>query len=112
VAVEVTAHRRGEIWDVNLDPTVGSEIRKVRPCVIISPDTMNARWRTVIIAPLTTGGRPFPFRIPSEVGGRSGLVVLDQMKTVDKQRCLRKRGTLDADTFSSVLVALQEMFLP
>lgn len=106
----MTDFRRGQVWDVNLDPTIGSEIRKVRPCVIVSPDVLNERWRTLIIAPLTTGGRQFSFRIASEFGGRQGLVVLDQVKAVDKQRCLRLLGTVDEPALRKILSALREMF--
>ncbi len=108
--VGVSAYRRGEIWDVNLDPTVGSEIRKTRPCVIVSPDTLNSRWRTVLIAPMTTGGRAFPFRIESDFEGKPGHIVLDQLKAVDKRRCLAFRGTLDEESLAVVLATLQLMF--
>lgn len=112
MAMEVVAPQRGEIWDVNLDPTIGSEIRKTRPCVIVSPDVLNEHWRTVIVAPLASGAKRFSFRIPSAFEGKPGLIVLDQLKTVDKQRCLRWRGVLDEATLSSVLTGLKAMFVP
>ncbi len=101
---------RGAVWEVNLDPTVGSEIRKTRPCVIVSPNVLNEHWRTVIIAPMTTANNVYPFRIESEFGGRTGLIVLDQLKTVDKRRCLRRLGALDEATMSDVMAALVDMF--
>ena len=98
------------IYLVNLDPVVGSEIRKTRPCVVISPDVMNTHLATVIIAPMTTKGRQYPSRVPCEFGGKSGHVVLDQIRTVDKTRLTKKLGTLDEATQAAVLLALSEMF--
>ena len=103
---------RFEVHLVNLDPTVGSEIRKTRPCVVVSPDEMNRHIATVIVAPLTSQGSQYPTRVPCRVGGRDGLVVLDQIRTVDQARLVRRVATLDAETASSVLTALQEMFAP
>ncbi len=102
--------KRGEIWLVNLDPAVGSEIQKTRPCVIVSPPEMLDHLRTVIIAPLTTGSRPAPFRIAVTHGGKRGFILLDQMRTVDKTRLLKKLGTVSAKTLTSTLTTLQEMF--
>jgi mRNA interferase MazF len=103
---------RFEIHLVNLDPTVGSEIRKTRPCLVISPDEMNHHIRTVIVAPLTTAGRKYPTRVPCRFKAKKGQIVLDQIRTVDQVRLVRKLGTLDAVTTTSVLDVLQEMFAP
>ena len=101
---------RGEIWLVNLDPTVGSEIRKSRPCVVVSPSEMHDHLRTVIVAPMTTGSRPAPFRITLTHDGKRGLVLLDQIRTVDKTRLVRKLGTVSAATLRRTLATLQESF--
>jgi mRNA interferase MazF len=103
---------RFEIHLVNLDPTVGSEIRKPRPCLVISPDEMNHHIRTVIVAPLTTAGRNYPTRVPCRFKAKKGQIVLDQIRTVDQVRLVRKLGTLDAATATTVLDVLQEMFAP
>jgi mRNA interferase MazF len=103
---------RFEVWLVNLDPTVGSEIRKTRPCVVLSPDEMNRHLRTAIVAPLTTAGKPYPSRVACRFQGRDGLVVLDQLRTVDQLRLVRRLGTLDDETSLAVLALLQEMFAP
>ena len=89
---------RGEIWSVNLDPTVGSEIRKSRPCVVISPAEMHDFLRTVIVAPMTTGARAAPFRIPITFQGRKGLILLDQVRALDKTRLVRQLGSASATT--------------
>jgi mRNA interferase MazF len=104
--------RRGQIFLVKLDPTRGSEIRKTRPCVIVSPDELNAHLRTFIVAPLTTGGKPYPFRIHCRFRGRSGFVVLDQLRTVDQERLARNLGRLTPATMARIVAALQEMFAP
>jgi mRNA interferase MazF len=101
---------RGEIWLVNLDPTVGSEIRKTRPCVVVSPSEMHDHLRTVIVAPMTTKGRPAPFRVNVSHGGKKGLILLDQLRAVDKARLAKKTGTLSAKTLTSTLITLQEVF--
>lgn len=101
---------RGEIWLVSLEPTQGSEIRKTRPCVVISPGEMHDHLRTAIIAPMTTGSKPAPYRIPVTSGGKKGLILLDQIRTVDKARLLSKLGVLNAKTLSSTLETLQEVF--
>ncbi len=101
---------RGEIWLVNLDPTVGSEIRKSRPCIIVSPPEMHDHLRTVIVAPMTTGARPAPFRIPITFGGKKGLILLDQIRTLDKARLVRRLGAASTTTLSSTLRTLQETF--
>ncbi len=106
------AVNRFEVYRVSLDPTVGSEIRKTRPCLIVSPDEMNRHIRTVIIAPMTTKGRPYPTRVRCRFAGKTGQIVLDQMRTVDIARLVRKLGRIDRRTGSAVLTVLQEMFAP
>ncbi len=101
---------RGEIHLVRLDPTLGSEIQKTRPCVIVSPDELNAHLRTVMVAPMTTGGRAYPWRIRCRFQNRSGFVVLDQLRTVDRERLVKRLGVLTDPTLSEVLSGLQEMF--
>lgn len=101
---------RGEVHLVGLDPTIGSEIQKTRPCVVVSPDELNAHLRTVIVAPMTTGGRAYPWRIKCRFQRRSGFVVLDQLRTVDRQRLVKRLGALSSTTLSEVLDGLQEMF--
>jgi mRNA interferase MazF len=101
---------RGEIWLVNLDPTVGSEIRKTRPCVVISPAEMHDHLRTVIVAPMTTKGRAAPFRIGVTHGGQRGLILLDQMRAVDQARLAKRLGAVSAKTLTSTLSTLQEVF--
>ncbi|MBS0584378.1 MAG: type II toxin-antitoxin system PemK/MazF family toxin [Proteobacteria bacterium] len=102
--------KRGEIWLVNLDPTQGSEIRKTRPCAIISPAELNDHLRTVIVAPLTSKGFPAPFRIPLTHAGKRGLILLDQIRTIDKTRLVRKLGTVSSKSFRETLTRLQEIF--
>ena len=102
--------KRGEIWLVALDPTLGSEIQKSRPCVIVSPSELNQHLRTVIVAPLTSKGFVAPFRVPVTHAGTKGLVVLDQIRTVDKIRLVKHLGVLSAKTLTSTLRILQELF--
>jgi mRNA interferase MazF len=102
--------QRFEVWLVTLDPTVGSEIRKTRPALVVSPDEMNAHIATVIIAPMTTKGRSYPTRVPCTFQGKSGEVVLDQLRTVDKARLVKRLGRLDAATSDAVLATLAEIF--
>ena len=104
--------RRGDVFLVDLNPTRGSEIRKMRPCVVVSPDELNAHVRTLIVAPLTTGGHPYPFRVPCRFGGKSGSIVVDQIRTVDRERLLRRLGRLAPATLGRTLSVLQEMFAP
>lgn len=101
---------RGEVWLCALDPTVGREIRKTRPCLIISPDEMNKGLSTVIVAPLTSGSRLTGFRIPVRFKNRDGLILPDQMRTIDKARLAKRMGRVDAATLSAVLGVLGEMF--
>jgi len=102
--------KRGEIWLVALDPTVGSEIKKSRPCVIISPPELNQHLRIVLVAPMTTKGFTAPFRVPVTHAGKKGMVVLDQIRAVDKIRLVKRLGTVNAKTLSAVLITLQEVF--
>lgn len=102
--------KRGDIWLVNLDPTVGSEIQKSRPCVVVSPEELNAHLRTVIVAPMTSKGFSAPFRVPVTHAGSKGLIVLDQLRTVDKVRLVKRQGAVSSKTLISVLATLQELF--
>jgi mRNA interferase MazF len=102
--------KRGEIWLVNLDPTQGSEIQKTRPCVVISPPEMHDHLRTAIIAPMTTGSHPAPFRIAVHHAGKDGLILLDQIRAIDKTRLVKRAGVLSLETLNSVLKTLGEVF--
>jgi mRNA interferase MazF len=104
--------RRGEIWLAALDPTLGSEIQKTRPCVVVSPPEMNDHLRTFVVAPMTTGSRPAPFRIPIAFQRKSGLILLDQVRTLDRQRLVKRLGAVKPETLGAVLDALQAMFAP
>jgi mRNA interferase MazF len=101
---------RGEIWLAVLDPTIGAEIQKTRPCVLISPPEMHDHLRTVIVAPMTTGSLPAPYRIPLRFQSKNGLILLDQLRTLDKQRLVRRLGAIGNTTLTAVLAALREMF--
>ncbi len=101
---------RFDVYLINLDPTIGSEIKKMRPCLIISPDEMNRWIATVIVAPMTTRGQPYPTRVACQFQGRDGQVVLDQIRTVDKSRLVRRLGTIDEPTQVAVLDTLAQMF--
>jgi mRNA interferase MazF len=101
---------RFEVYFVNLDPTIGSEIKKTRPCVIISPNEMNHNISTLIIAPLTSKLKNYPTRVPCKVEGKQGQIVLDQIRTVDKSRLVKKMDTLNKKTQIKVLNILKEMF--
>ena len=102
--------KRGEIWLVNLAPTIGSEIKKSRPCVVVSPAEMHDHLRTVIVAPMTTKSRPAPFRMPVTHGGQKGLILLDQVRAVDKARLAKRLGAVSAKTLLGSLSTLQEVF--
>ena len=104
--------KRFEIFLVNLDPTVGSEIKKTRPCLVISPDQMNQYIQTVIVAPMTTKGKSYPTRVACKFQGKQGMIVLDQIRTVDKTRLVQKVGHLDAKIQTEVLRVLGELFAP
>lgn len=103
---------RFDVFLVNLDPTIGSEIRKARPCVVVSPDEMNRHIRTVVVAPLTTSGRTYPSRVPTSFAGRQGQVVIDQLRTVDKARLAKRLGALEPREAAQVLDVLREFFAP
>lgn len=102
--------RRFDVFLVNLDPTVGSEIQKTRPCVVISPDEMNRHIATVIVAPMTTKGQPYPTRIACQFQGKDGQIVLDQIRTVDKTRLVKRLGQISASEQKAVLDNLAELF--
>src|SRR5881396_2559884 len=102
--------RRFDVYLVGLDPTVGSEIRKTRPCLVVSPDELNHHLRTVIVAPMTSGGPAYPWRVPCRFQRRSGFVVLDQLRTIDRERLTRRLGRLSPDAVAKVLRRLQELF--
>ena len=104
--------RQGDVFLVSLDPTVGREIRKTRPCLVVSPDELNGNLTTFTVAPLTTGSHPYPFRIPCRFAGKAGHVVLDQLRTVDRARLAGKAGRLSPTTLTRVLEVLQDMFAP
>ena len=104
------AVKRFDVHLVNLDPTVGSEIQKTRPCLIISPDEMNRHIRTVIVAPMTTGGKQYPTRVTCQFHKKKGQIVLDQIRTIDKTRLIRKLGTLDPEIQLEVISVLQRLF--
>ena len=103
--------KRGDVWLCALDPTVGSEIQKTRPCVIVSPDELNGRLRTVIVAPMTTGSRPAPFRVAVTFQGKDGLILPDQLRTVDRERLVKRRGTIDAGTLAALTRVMVEMLI-
>lgn len=102
--------KRFEVYLVNLDPTIGSEIKKTRPCLIVSPDEMNRHITTVIVAPMTTKGKAYPTRIECKFEGKAGQVVLDQLRTVDKRRLVKRLGRMEKKTQQEVITKLAEMF--
>lgn len=104
--------RRFDVFLVNLDPTVGSEIRKSRPCLIVSPDEMNAHVRTVVIAPLTSPAKSYPTRVPVTFQGKPGRVVVDQVRTVDKARLVNRLDRLTEAEAAAVLEVIREFFAP
>jgi mRNA interferase MazF len=101
---------RFEVWLTRLDPTEGSEMRKTRPSVIISPDEMNARLHTVVVAPLTSGGFAAPFRVPCQFAGVNGQIALDHLRSLAKTRCVRRLDRLEPKVCDELLKQLQEMF--
>jgi len=103
---------RFEVYLINLDLTVGGEIEKTRPCLVISPDEMNHYIKTVIVAPMTTKGRSYPTRVKCQFKGREGQIALDQIRTVDNNRLLKKLGRIEKRTADEVLTILNEMFAP
>jgi len=104
------AAMHGEVWLAALDPMVGSEIQKTRPCLVVSPPEMNDRLRTIMAAPLTTGSRPAPSRIAVLFQDRAGLILLDQLRALDKSRLIRRLGVIPADTLTRTLARLREIF--
>lgn len=103
---------RGNVYLVDLDPTRGTEIQKTRPCVVVSPDELNHHLRTVIVAPMTTAGQPYPWRVSCRFRNQAGSVALDQLRTVDRERLVRRMGALHETTFTAVLAKLSELFAP
>ena len=103
---------RGGVYLIELDPTRGSEIRKTRPCVVVSPDELNHHLRTVIVAPMTTGGQPYPWRVPCRFRSTDGMVAVDQLRTVDRERLVQRLGALPEGTMGEVLARLTELFAP
>ena len=108
--MEMSVPLRGDVYLVSLDPARGEEIKRTRPCVIVSPDELNRHVSTFLIAPMTTGGHPYPFRISCSFNGQDGYIVLDQLRAVDRRRLIRQLGRLTAPTLSKSLDALQRMF--
>ncbi len=102
--------KRFDVYLISLDPTVGSEIQKTRPCLIISPDEMNRHIRSVIVAPLTSAGRDYPTRVSCEFQRKKGQIVLDQIRTIDKARLIRKLGSINPATQLEVVSVLQRLF--
>jgi mRNA interferase MazF len=101
---------RGEVHLVALEPTIGREIRKTRPCLVVSPDELNDHLRTAIVVPMTTGGQAYPWRIACRFQNRSGFVALDQIRTIDNDRFVKRLGRLAPATIAEVLLTLQELF--
>lgn len=102
--------KRGDVWLTALDPTVGSEIRKTRPCIIVSPPEMHDHLRTVLAAPMTTGSQAAAFRVPVKFQGRDGLILLDQMRALDKKRLVRRLGAVPPATLKATLGVLGYVF--
>ncbi len=103
-------NNRFDVYLIDLDPTEGSEIKKTRPCLIISPNEMNLHIQTVIVAPMTTAGKDYPTRVPCTFKKKMGQIVLDQMRTIDKKRLIKKLGMIDPDKQSEVISVLQRLF--
>lgn len=102
--------KRGEVYLVALDPTHGHEIRKTRPCLIVSPDDLNLYLRTVIVAPMTTGGYKAGWRVPCRFRRKDGFVAIDQIRTIDEARLVKRLGALEPDAAAAAVSALREMF--
>ena len=102
--------KRFDVYLVNLVPTGGHEIKKSRPCLVISPDEMNRYISTVIVAPMTTKGRNYPTRVPCTFQGKEGQVVIDQIRTIDKTRMIKRLGKIDLETQADVFSVLSELF--
>jgi mRNA interferase MazF len=112
VTAPAGAPSRFDVFFVDLEPARGHEINKRRPCVVVSPDEMNHTFSTVIVAPMTTGRHPYPWRVPCRFKGKNGYVVVEEILCIDLVRCIRRLGKLDAKTGASVLHALAELFAP
>lgn len=110
IAAQLATPERGAVFLVELDPTRGSEIQKTRPCVVVSPDELNKHLRTVVIAPLTSGGKPYPWRVACVFDAHTGMVALDQIRTVDRERLVRHLGEIEEKTLDTVLATLGKMF--
>jgi len=104
--------RRFDVFLINLDPTVGHEIKKTRPCLVLSPDEMNRHISTIIVAPMTTKGRNYPTRVKCTFQGKRGQIVLDQIRTIDRERLVKRLGKISKRAQMEVLRILQEMFSP
>jgi mRNA interferase MazF len=102
--------KRSEVYLINLAPAIGSEIKKTRPCLVVSPDEMNRHIATVIVAPMTTKGKNYPTRVACQFAGKAGQIVLDQLRTVDKKRLVKRLGKIEKKTHQEVLATLAEMF--
>jgi mRNA interferase MazF len=102
--------KRGEVWVARLEPTEGREIRKSRPCLVVSPPEIHDHLDIVMVAPMTTGSRPAAYRIPVRFGGKSGLILLEQIRVLDKRRLTRRWGSVERDVLARVLTTLREMF--
>lgn len=102
--------KRGEVWLARLDPTIGSEIQKTRPCLVVSPDEFNTILGRVVVVPMTTKGRPAPFRVPARFRSKDGLILPDQIRTVARQRLVTRLGKVSAGTLDAALRVLREMF--
>jgi mRNA interferase MazF len=103
--------KRYEVWLVNLDPTIGHEMQKTRPAIIVSPNELNAHLSTVVVVPLTTG-HAYPFRVPTRLQGKEGMAAVDQIRTVDKRRLVKRMAALKPEAASAIMRALAEMFTP
>jgi len=112
VALANSPPTRGDVYLIELDPTRGSEIRKTRPCLVVSPDELNQHLRTMIVAPMTTGGQAYPWRVRCRFRERTGFVAIDQLRTVDSTRLVKRLGRVSPGTLTAVLAVLQEMFTP
>lgn len=104
--------KRGEVWLCALDPTTGSEIQKTRPCLIVSPDELNRRSPTVVAVPLTSGSRPASFRVAVQFQDKNGLILPEQIRTLDQRRLLKRLGAVEQQVLVAVLKVLGEMFAP
>lgn len=102
--------KRGDVYLISLDPTIGREIRKTRPCVVVSPDELNEHLSTFLVAPLTTGGYAYPFRSSCRFQKKDGNIVLDQIRTIDRRRLVKRLGRITPATMTKVLRTLQDMF--